>query len=162
MKYFKFIIITLLIFSLQGCVFDNPRYINFKSKPNDYYYSNIIYKNLKNDEPFSLTVFDADFYKYYTVDEEDKDIILSFFESLNNDNYLNELDMKTSPKYELSIEFSNEKYIINIYDETSITLYPWDGTLPEDKISMKGVSKYNNLYSFCSYVINKSHQRNNN
>ena len=88
MKYFKFIIITVLILSLQGCAFDDPRYLNIKSKPNDYYYSSLIYKNLKNDEPFTLKVFDTDFYKYYTVDEEDKDILLNFFESLNNNNYL--------------------------------------------------------------------------
>lgn len=162
MKYFKFIIITLLILSLQGCVFDDPRYLNLKSKPSNYYYSNLIYKNLKNDEPFVLKVFDTDFYKYYTVDDEDKDILLSFFESLNNDNYLSELETTDTAKYELHIEFSNEKYIINIYDDSLITLYPWDGSFVEDILSMKGVSQYNNLYSFCSYVINKSHQRENN
>ena len=162
MKYFKFIIITLLILSLQGCVFDDPRYLNIKSKPNDYYYSSLIYKNLKNDEPFTLKVFDTDFYKYYTVDEEDKDILLSFFESLNNDNYLAELETSETAKYELCIEFSKEKYVINIYDNSSVTLYPWDGNFSEDKITMEGVSTYNNLYSFCSYVINKSHQRENN
>ena len=162
MKYFKFIIITILILSLQGRMFDNPRYLNFKSKPNDYYYSSLIYKNLKINEPFTLKVFDTDFYKYYTVDEEDKDILLNFFESLNNDNYLTDLETTDKAKYELCIEFAHEKFIINVYDTSSITLYPWDGNFEEDKISMKGVSTYNNLYSFCSYIVNKSHQRDNN
>ena len=161
MKYFKFIITTLLILSLQGCVFDNPRYLNLKSKPNDYYYSSLIYKNLKNNKDFTLKVIDRAFYKYYPVDETDKDILLNFFESLNNKNYLSELETTDSAKYELCIEFSNEKYIINVYDSSSVTLYPWDGNFSEDKISMEGVSTYNNLYSFCSYIINKSHSRDN-
>lgn len=162
MKYFKFIIITVLILSLQGCAFNDPRYLNIKSKPNDYYYSSLIYKNLKNDESFTLKVFDTDFYKYYTVDEEDKDILLNFFESLNTKNYLSEIETPEEAKYELCIEFAKEKYVINIYDTSSVTLYPWDGNFSEDKITMDGVSTYNNLYSFCSYVINKSHQRENN
>lgn len=162
MRYFKFIIAILLVISLQGCVFDNPRYLNLNSKPNDYYYSSLIYKNLKKGESFTLKVFDTNFYKYYTVDEEDKDILLNFFESLNNNNYLSELETPDKSKYELCIEFSNEKYIINIYDNSSITIYPWDGNFVEDKITMDGVSPYNNLYLFCSYVINKSHSRSGN
>lgn len=162
MKYFKLIIITLLIVSLQGCVFNNPRYINLNSKPNDYYYSNLVYKNLKENKNFTLKVFDCAFYKYYTVDEEDLDILLSFFESLNIDNYLTELDIQNNPKYELIIEFDNEKFLFNVYDNNSVTLYPWDGNYHEDMISMEGVSPYNNLYSFCTYVINKAHERENN
>lgn len=162
MKYLKFIILSLLILSLQGCSLNNPKYINLTSKPNDYYYSSKIYKNLKLNEPFTLKLFDSTFYKYYTVDEEDSSIIIDFLESLNNDNYVSELDIKDSPTFELSIEFQKEKYIINIYDDNSITLYPWDGTYPEDKITMTNVSSYNNLYYFCTYVINKAHARENN
>ena len=55
MKYFKFIITTLLILSLQGCIFDNPRYLNLKSKPNDYYYSSLIYKNL-NEKGYNYMI----------------------------------------------------------------------------------------------------------
>lgn len=47
MKNIKLLIILLLVTLLSGCVFNDPKYINFKSKPNLYYYSNEIYKKLK-------------------------------------------------------------------------------------------------------------------
>ena len=47
MKYLKLIFILLLCSILSGCIFDDPKYINLKSKPNLYYYSNEIYKKVK-------------------------------------------------------------------------------------------------------------------
>ena len=63
-----------------------------------------------------------------------------------------------NPRYELSIEFKDAKYVINAYSKDMISLYPWDGNLKEDTINMTGVSARNNIYDFCVYVINKSHQ----
>ena len=50
MKNIKLLIILLLVTLLSGCVFNDPKYINFKSKPNLYYYSNEIYKIKKSKE----------------------------------------------------------------------------------------------------------------
>lgn len=155
MRYLKATIITLLLFTLQGCVFNDPKYINLKSKPNNHYYSNELYTKLKSNAKYNIKVFDSDMYKYYPVTSEDNDIVLSFLESLSTSNYLNDMDIKEQPKYELSIDFGDAKYIFNIYDENNVTLYPWDGTYIEDQISMDSIYPYNNLYSFCKYIINK-------
>ena len=108
-----------------------------------------------------MEVFDCNFYEYYTVNDEDMDIVPLFFESLNNDNYIAEYpeDIK-NPKYKLIITFTDSKdskYVINIYNKNFVTLFPWDGNFIEDMITMNGVSEYNNLYSFCKYIINKAH-----
>ncbi|MBM6820885.1 hypothetical protein H6A19_16335, partial [Clostridium saudiense] len=50
MKYLKFIYIILLTTLLSGCVFNDPKYINLRTKPNLYYYSNEIYEKIKNNE----------------------------------------------------------------------------------------------------------------
>ena len=163
MKYLKFIYILLLVTLLSGCVFNDPKYINLKTKHNLYYYSNEIYEKIKNNESYSLKVFDVNFYEYHEVSEEDEDILPCFLESLSNDNYVSELNLENEKvKYKLIIEFDNDnsKYVINVYDKNSITLFPWDGNLEEDMITMTDIPMRNNIYSFCVYIINKANSNN--
>ena len=66
-------------------------------------------------------------------------------------------------KYKLIIQFddnSNDKYVINVYDKNTVTLFPWDGNLQEDMITMDNVPARNNIYSFCVYIINKTNSNN--
>ena len=49
MKYLKFICILLLVTLLSGCVFNDPKYINLRTKPNLYYYSSEIYDTKGTD-----------------------------------------------------------------------------------------------------------------
>ena len=159
MKYIKFIILILLISLLPSCTFNDPKYLNLKEKPNIYYYSNEVYKNLKKDKKFTLKVFDVNYYQEYIVSPEDYDILLSFLESLNMDNYNNDIDISEKTiAYKLIVEFEDSKYLFNAYDNNTVTLFPWDGNLEEDMITMTDVSEHNNIYSFCLYVINKSHK----
>ena len=103
MKYLKFIYILLLVTLLSGCVFNDPKYINLRTKPNLYYYSNEIYEKIKNNKSYSLKVFDVNFYEYHEVSEEDEDILPCFLESLNNDNYVSELNLEDEKvKYKLN------------------------------------------------------------
>ena len=164
MKNIKLLIILLLVTLLSGCVFNDPKYINLQSKPTPYYYSNEVYKKIKNNESYSLKVFDVNFYEYHDVSEEDLDVLPAFLESLNNDNYVSELDLdETNIKYKLIIQFddnSNDKYVVNVYDKNTVTLFPWDGNLQEDMINMYNVPVRNNIYSFCVYIINKTNSNN--
>lgn len=166
MKYAKFVSILLLVSFLSGCVFDDPKYINLKSKPNLYYYSNEVYNKLQNSVPFTLQVFDTNYYEYYDVNTEDTDILVSFLGSLNNDNYVESLEIdEEKARYKLIVSFGDnekDKFVINVYNHSYITLFPWDGNLEEDMIVMDNVPLYDNLYSFCTYVINKAHSHTNN
>ena len=163
MKSYKTLCIILINIFLTmfftGCVFEDPKYINLRNKPNLYSYSNEVYIKIKNNEEFTIKVFDYNLYKYYDVPTSDNDVILSFFQSLTNDNYKDEIPEDiTSPCYKLIIEFNNReksKYIIDVYNNNFVTLFPWDGNFPKDKITMDDVPKYDNLYDFCIYIINK-------
>ena len=164
MKNIKFLIVLFFVTLLSGCVFNEPKYINLKSKPNLYYYSNEVYEKLKSNQDYSLKVFDVNYYEYHDVSKEDLDILPSFLKSLNSNNYvisLNLDDLKV--KYKLIIEFSdksNDKYVINIFDKNTVTLFPWDGNLQEDMSNMDNIPARDNLYSFCIYIINKDNSSN--
>lgn len=160
MKYIKLILVFFIITMLHSCTFDDSKYINLKSnKPTLYYYSSELYSKVKKDSNFTLKVFDTDIYKYYEVGEEDMDIVISFLESLNNNNYLNENTITENPRYKLIVNLDDSKFIINAYSVDIVTINPWDGVFTEDVITMDGVSTRNNIYSFCKYIINKSRQR---
>ena len=164
MKYLKFIPILLLTVFLNGCVFDDPKYINFKDKPNLYYYSNEVYENLKKDYKYSIRVFDYNFYKYYDVSENDSDIMLSFLQSLTNNNYIEEAPTDiTEPLYKIIITFDNSKkstFAVDVYNNNFVSLYPWDGSLEKDNITMDGVPRYDNLYDFCVHIVTNTNTSN--
>ena len=166
MRFFKILIVTLLAFSLfTGCVARDPKYITLEKKSSPYQYSNEVYKNVRYENDFYLEVFDNNMYKTYPVDASDTDILVSFFESLNNDSYVTEYDLTDlEVQYKLIVNFNksdfSEKYVFNIYDNNFVTLYPWDGNLTEDMIVMTDIPRYNNLYDYCIYIVNKAHKNN--
>ena len=151
-KYFITFIFILLIILLPGCNFNKAQYIRPNNKPTINYYTKEIHERLGKNESYKLKIFDLNVYKYYNVTEEEHSILPEFIESLSEKNYNATIDSNLSPQYKLMIEFSDGKYIINIYDDKLISIYPWDGVYEEDVISMEGVSDYYNLYKFCEYI----------
>ena len=153
MRYLKLILILMIICIIPGCtVAQNPEYISLKTKPNTHFYTGEIYSKLSKDEPYTLKIFDMNVYKYFNVNTREHSIVLEFIENLKEPNFNIEIDSKLEPRYKLIIEFEDSKYVINAYNEKEISVYPWDGTFPEDTISMEDVPDYYNIYKFCEFI----------
>lgn len=151
----KFIILILLIltsFNFTGCNLNTAQYIRPKAKPSESYYTNEIQNKINENSEYTLRIFDMDYYKYYEVSTEEHSVLPEFIDSLSTENYSATLESDLTPKYKLIIEFSDSKYIINLYDNNVISIYPWDGIFKEDIITMDGISDYYNLYKFCEYA----------
>lgn len=151
----KFITIILLIITsinFTGCSLNTAQYIRPKSKPSENYYTNEIQNKIDENLEYTLRIFDMDYYKYYEVSKEEHSILPEFIDSLSAENYSANLESDLEHKYKLIIEFPDSKYIINIYNNNLISIYPWDGVFEEDIITMDGVSDYYNLYKFCEYA----------
>ena len=153
MRYLKLILILMIICIIPGCtVAQNPEYISLKTKPNTHFYTGEIYSKLSKDEPYTLKIFDMNVYKYFNVNTREHSIVLEFIENLKEPNFNIEIDSKLEPRYKLIIEFEDSKYVINAYNEKELSVYPWDGTFPEDTISMEDVPDYYNIYKFCEFI----------
>lgn len=153
MKYLKLLLLLLIICIIPGCsLVENPEYISLRTKPNTHFYTGEIYSNLSNDKPYTLKVFDMNVYKYFDVNTEEHSIILEFIDYLKETNFNIEIDPELTPRYKLIIEFEDSKYIINAYNDKELSVYPWDGTFPEDTISINGIPDYYNIYKFCEYI----------
>ncbi len=155
MKKFYFIfIILLLLFTLNGCTFENPKYINFSTKPNNHYYTDELKNKILNNKKFTLYVFDTNLYKELEVPIEENPILENFISSLTDDNYSDEkIDIKEP--FRLKIVFDDNKYLIKIFNNSVVSIYPWDGNYKEDIISIKDLPLRYNLFDFCNHITNK-------
>lgn len=155
MKRFNLIIITLLLLgNLNGCSSENPKYINFSTKPNNHYYTDQLENKLLADDNFTIYVFDTNLYKEIEVSKEENPIISNFISSLVSDNYCSE-EIKNKEIYRLKIVFSDNKYLIKVFDNSVVSIFPWDGTYQEDIISIKDLPLRYNLLDFCNHIANK-------
>ncbi|MBS5936820.1 DUF4883 family protein [Clostridium sp.] len=151
-KLSKLIFITLLTTLFIGCSLNTAQYIRPGTKPKVNYYTEEIKELISKNQEYKIKVFDMNIYKYYDVDKSEYDIIPEFIDTLNDEDYEAEIEKDSTPDYKLIIEFSDNKYVINAYNDKLLSIYPWDGVYKEDTISMEGVSDYYNLYNFCEYI----------
>lgn len=156
MRKINYFLIMLLLFStIAGCGLQDPKYINLSVKPSTHYYTDEIKGKILNNEKFTLYVFDTNLYKEIPVSNEDGSIIESFISSLTSENYSEESSDKKEP-YRIKITFDDKtQYLIKIFDDSLISVSPWDGNFKEDIISMKDIPLRYNLMDFCNHIANE-------
>lgn len=155
MKKLIIIFLTLLLlFSLNGCALQDSRYINFSMKPNNHYYTDELQNKILNNEKFTLYVFDTNLYKEIEVPNEENLILEDFLSSIIDDNYSDE-KIEIKEPYRIKVVFDNDKYLIKIFNDSIVSISPWDGKYNEDIISIKDFPLRYNLFDFCNHIANK-------
>lgn len=155
MKKFNLIFITLLLlFTLNGCITENPKYINFSTKSNNHYYTDQLKNKILTDENFTLYVIDTNLYKEIEASKEENPIIKNFISCLVSENYFDE-QINTKESYRIKVVFNDDKYLIKVFDNSIVSIAPWDGNYKEDTISIKELPLRYNLLDFCNHVANK-------
>lgn len=130
-------------------------YLN-KKKPSNYYYTNLLAKNIALCSKYNVQVLDTNFYKTEALTSEDIQIVKSFLNSLKKANFTDKpVSLNKKPEYKIFFIFSetNEKYVINIYSKEFISVQPWDGEFTMDYITMSGIPLRYNLYSLSKYAF---------
>jgi hypothetical protein len=155
----KNILILLFFFfslTLFGCNYNVPSNVFTKSKPNNYYYTKLLMNDLSLKTPKELYVLYMNFYKKKDFSKEDLSTFTDFFNSLSNDSFIEKPEsLPAKPLYKIFLTFSDTKYIINVYNENFISIYPWDGSYEMDYIDTTKMYKAYNLYGLCKYLIPK-------
>ncbi|MFL0247844.1 DUF4883 family protein [Candidatus Clostridium stratigraminis] len=150
-------IITSIFFFGCSAKFGNVVINNFTltiKKPNTYYYTNLIAKLLIKDSNIEAKVLDTNFYKEKELSKDDLDTIKNFTKGLKSYNFIDKpKNLPEKPVYKLFLNFDKEKYVINVYNEKYLTIYPWDGSFPMDYIDMTGTQNLYNLFGLCQYLI---------
>jgi len=127
-----------------------------KNKPTNYYYTNLLMKDLSKESPVNLYALYLNFYKKKDFSKEDLSTFANFFNSLNNASFITKpANLPDKPLYKIFLTFSENKYVINIYNEKYISIYPWDGDFIMDYIDTSKMYKAYNLFGLCKYLIPK-------
>jgi hypothetical protein len=148
----------LLFFSLtlSGCKYNVYSKVFTKAKPNNYYYTNLLMKDLSLENPKELYALYMNFYKKKDFSKDDLSTFTEFFNSLNNDSFIEKPEsLPDKPLYKILLTFSENKYMINVYNENVVSVYPWDGSYKMDYINTTKMYKAYNLYGLCKYLIPK-------
>lgn len=157
MKKILFFLNTLFIITILfvGCNY-NLSNVNFKkTKPNNFYYSNILAKDLTLESSYKCIMLNTNFYSEKELSKENVDTIKAMLRSFNKNNFISKpADLPEKPSYKIFLTFSKEKFAINVYNEKYICIYPWDGSFPMDYIDMTGVPVSQNLYNLAKYIFN--------
>ncbi|MBI6873002.1 DUF4883 family protein [Clostridium aciditolerans] len=157
MKKILISLCTLFIISilLVGCNY-NFSNINFnKTKPNNFYYTNILAKNLTLESSVKCVILDTNFYKEKELSKENLDTVKSMLKALNKNNFVSKpRDIPEKPIYKMFFTFNKEKLVINVYSEKYLSVYPWDGNYSMDYIDMSSLPISLNLYNLCKFTFN--------
>lgn len=156
MKKISCIFVILLLFTnLIGCNLRNYQYINFSVKPNNHYYIDEIKNKILNNKKFTLYVFDSNLYKEIEVPAGENSIFEDFISSLTDENYSTE-EVNIKEPFRIRLYFNdNDQYFVKVFNDSIISIAPWDGIFNEDIISMKNLPLRYNLFDFCNHIANK-------
>ena len=145
-----FIIISILF---TGCNFNFQ--LNNK-KPNNYYYTNLLAESISTEVSYKCTAINTSFYNEIEISQNDKTTLNSLFKKLSSKNFISKpSNLPSKPKYRLVFIFKDAKYLMDIYNENIISIYPWDGELEKDYIDMNGIPISYNINGLCDYLFNK-------
>ena len=151
-KLLSIFLVIIFTYLFTSCTFNESQYIRPSSKPKVDYYTSEIKNKIDENEEYNIRIFDLNLYKYYEVNQNEHSIIPEFIDSLKKDNYNAQLEDDLTPEYKIIIEFSNSKYVINVFNDNLISIHPWDGVYKEDILSMDEVPNFYNLYKYCEYI----------
>lgn len=147
---------TFFSLSLFGCKLNFNKNVFIKGKPNNYYYSSLIMKDLSLEKPVGLYALYMNFYKKKDFSKEDLSTLVNFFNSLNNKSFVEKpATLPEKPLYKIFLAFSENKYVINVYNQNFVSVYPWDGSYNMDYIDTSKMYKAYNLYGLCKYLLPK-------
>jgi hypothetical protein len=157
----KLYIILLLLLPLvfTGCSIKLGNYTinNFtvvKKKPNNLYYTNNLARDLTLEDSVKIRLLDTNFYKEKDLAKEDIDTVKNFVKALRKTNFIEKPEqLPEKPAYKLYLTFNKEKYVIDVYTEKYISVYPWDGSFNMDYIDMEGIQPLYNIFGLCKYLI---------
>lgn len=151
----KFLIVfILIIFTLNftGCSLVNKAL--HSEKPTNYFYTNGLLDSYNTERPKLITFFYSDLYKEKTLDKNNYVDVDNFLKSLKSEYFISKPStLPEIPLYKIYIEFEKIKYVLNVYNETYVSIYPWDGKYDMDFIDMSKIPINYNIYGVCKYYL---------
>ncbi|WP_027632374.1 DUF4883 family protein [Clostridium hydrogeniformans] len=127
-----------------------------KKKPNNFFYTKDLYNKVTSSENVKVLLFETNLHKEIDVTTEGVDTVKNFIENLKNESFISKPeDLSEEAPYKFFVDIDEDRYVINVYDDASVSLHPWDGVYSPDYINTSKVYKAYNLHKFSKYILKK-------
>ena len=144
---FIFIFITTLFISCS-----NIEYSRNATKPIENYYTKTI-KSLKSETIKEIKLIENKFYKEVILDKTSSNLILEMISSLDESKIVEALNDNVECLFKLHIESNTNKYVIDVYGNDIISVYPWDGIYEKDFIDISELPLSLKAESICNFIL---------
>jgi len=153
----KYFFIILLVLSM-GFILMNFSIESLKSNKKDMelnYYTSKLIENINSEPDYQCVIVDTNFYREEYLQKENLSIVKNFLNSINKNSYVlyNKKTIPQKPLYKIFLIFSNEKFVINVYNESYVSIHSWDGYHRMDYIDTSSIPYSYNLYNLCNFLI---------
>lgn len=150
---YSLLLVLLMSAFFFGCGENtNTIYYNNK-KPNNFYYTNLLSKNIKLKSSTKCKAIDMNYYREIELEKDNLSKIAAFLDKLNKENFIEAPhDLPQKPKFKLSFISDNDIYVINVYNNKYISVYPWDGSYEMDFIDMTSIPASLNIFEICKFL----------
>lgn len=123
-------------------------------KPNNFYYTNLLAKNLTLSSPAKCTIEETNFHDEINLDKDNIKDIKNMLSSLKKKNFINKpKNMPQKCAYRIIFTFDKDKLLIDVYDEKYLCIYPWDGEYATDYINVNDIPVSLNPYYLGKYLF---------
>ena len=148
----KIISIFLLVFI--GIFFTSCstyEYINYSKKPNTTYYLDKMKGESKKIN--SIRVIESNFFKEIEVNKKNYNLISDMLGEISEQNLLEKYELSDNPLYRIYIDISTDKFVIDIYGDDVISIYPWDGNYEKEIYNIKDLPLSLKAESIAKYLF---------
>jgi len=147
-KTFLFIIIFIFSAIAVSCI------IPAKTKNCNFYYTSKLLNKVNEKKDFEIKALYMSYYKTKVLSTEEKGIVIKYLKSVNESDFKESRENKEKPVYRLYINFKDEIYIIDIFNNEDIGIFPYDGDFQQDVLKMNSKYRCYNLYYLCKNLFN--------
>lgn len=147
------LLLILILCSFTACSGSVLKYSITGKKVSSFFYTDTMAKQIKSEGISSIVALQTNLQKEIILKDEDIDTFNSFFSGLKTKNFLSDVpNIPQNPEFKFYITSGSEKFVINVYNEKYISIFPWDGSFSMDYIDMSGIKPLYNLYNLCKYL----------
>lgn len=150
----KILLILIPVIFLAGLSYKLNNEVFNPKKPNNFYYTNLLAKNLTLSSPSKCTMEENNFHDEINLNKDTIADIKNMLSYLKKKNFI--VEPKSLPEksaYRITFTFNKEKLLIDIYNEKYACIYPWDGKYPMDYIDISDIPASLNLYYLGKYLF---------
>ena len=148
----KFILFSILFISLNFISCSTIEYSSSKKKPSEAHYSENL-KELVTANISEVKLIENKFYKEVILDKNSTKLISDMINELDLKAIALPLSSDIECLFKLHIQNNTQKYVIDVYGNDIISIYPWDGVYEKDFLDISSLPLSLKAESICNFIL---------